>query len=131
MVVVIADPVISPGLPFTVVAQNDTAYFETRGYDPECARQEPLMTHLILYANLDRSSLLLNSLNCSHGLINQTAKIAGLIGRNRRYLGLTSHGDRKVYVEYDQGAGQEMEEWIVPRTSLDDWILSSQVKTKI
>jgi hypothetical protein len=114
-----------------VVAQNDTAFFETRGYYPECARVEPLMTHLILYANLDRSSLVLNSLNCSHGLINQTAKIAGLVGRNRRYLGLTSHSDGKVYVEYDQGSGREMEEWTVPRTSLDDWMLSSQVKAKI
>lgn len=89
------------------------------------------MTHLILYANPDRSGLVLHSLNCSHGLINQTAKIAKLNGRSRRYLGLASHNDGKVYVEYDQGSGREMEEWTVPPTSLHEWALSSQVKTKL
>jgi hypothetical protein len=126
----LTDVVLSPGTPLTVVVQNNTSFYSAWGDQPECSRRTPV-THLILYANIDRSGLILNSWNCSSGLTNQTAQISGLMGRNRRYLGLASHDNGKVYVQYDQGLGPEIEEWSVPETSLGQWTMSSKVNVEL
>jgi hypothetical protein len=126
---VITDPVLSPRTALVVIAQNNTSLYPTWGDRPECSRNAPL-THLILYTNTDRSGLNLDSWNCSSGLINQTNNIASLVGRNRKYLGLASHQDGKVYVQYDQGFGPEIEEWAVPQNSLANWVMSGKVNVK-
>jgi hypothetical protein len=126
----LSDAILSPGASLAIVVQNNTSFYPEWGDRPECSRISPV-THLILYSNADRSGLILNSWNCSSGLINQTAQIAGLMGPDRRYLGLASHDDGKIYVQYDQGFGPEMEEWSVPKTSLEQWTITHKVNVKL
>jgi hypothetical protein len=118
--------VLSPRTPFVVLVQDNTSLYSSFGYNLQCTKTTPL-TYLILYTNADRSGLLLNSWNCSSGLVNHTAQIGKYANPNRKYLGLAAHDDGKVYVQYNQGLGPEMEEWQAPRTAFEEWSMTGKI----
>jgi hypothetical protein len=60
-----------------------------------------------------------------------TGQLSTLAIGSRKYLGLTSHDDGRVYVQYDKGAGPEMEEWAVPQTSVQQWTLVGKVNVNL
>jgi hypothetical protein len=119
---------VATGSPLTVVGQDNTHLFNADTV-PECSKSR-LLTHLILYAVPDRSSLNLDVWNCSAGFINSTSQIQPLLKENSTYLALTSHQNGSIYVMYDQGNGPQIEEWKVPKVSGDPWNSVQNVTAK-
>lgn len=111
-----------PNTPICVTAEDNRNFYTSKTL-PECAQSKTgaFLTHLILFATLDRKDLTLVSWNCSSGFVTQTERIEGLLKPGRTYLdlaagstsNLTFVGDR-VYVLFDEGDGPEIEEWGVP-----------------
>jgi hypothetical protein len=106
---------VQPNSPITITRQDNTPLFTT-DLLPECSKSHPL-THLIVYTVADRSSLVLNTWNCTDGFIDTTEQIQAFMKPEATYLSLASHGDAKIYVMYDQGNGPLIEEWTVPQYS--------------
>lgn len=104
-----------PGTPFTVVTQDNRVLFD-KDTLPDCFSSHPL-THLILYATPDRTSLNLMSWNCSHAAYSTSSYIQPLLKPNRTYIALASHSDSRAYVMFDEGNGPEIEEWTAPATA--------------
>lgn len=112
---------LAPHTPFCVSTQDNRNYYTTTTL-PECA-EDAQLTHLLIFATADRSSLNLISWNCSSGFTDQQIQIAPLLKPDRVYLGLSSTlnslsaTNQRVYVLFDGGDGPEIEEWQVPEVS--------------
>jgi len=119
---------LAPQTPLTVVGQDNTHLYTTTTV-PECSKTR-LLTHLILYAVPDRSSLNLNVWNCSAGFVNSTTQILPLLKKDTMYLALASHRNGSVYVLFDQGNGPQIEQWTVPLVSGDPWTTVQNVTAK-
>lgn len=113
---------IAPHTPLCVTTEDNRNYF-TDVTLPQCAQTTTgaFITHLILFATIDRQNLTLVSWNCSSGFADQSNRIAKLLKPNRTYLGLTTTSasnltfvDDRVYVLYDEGRGPAVEEWQIP-----------------
>lgn len=92
-----------------MASQNNTSQFSV-AERPECSRPFPL-TQQQLYPSANRSTLNLVAYNCSSGFVSLAPQLAPVLKENRTYLALSSHGDAKVYVMFDEGDGPEVEEW--------------------
>ncbi|KAK4442082.1 hypothetical protein QBC34DRAFT_419271 [Podospora aff. communis PSN243] len=135
---------MSPRTPFCVTIEDNRNFF-TQSTLPECARSGTFVTHLLLFASTDRTSLSLVSWNCSSGFVQQQSRIEGLLKPNRTYLGLAttsasnlSFSDQRVYVLFDEGTGPQVEEWEVPASGgvkveeqNGPWKLRGAIPTKL
>lgn len=98
---------------------------------PECTRQTPL-THLILFTVPDRSSLVMNTWNCTDGFVDHKTEIEPLQRINTTYLALAAVNDRNtgngtLYVMFDSGRGPQVEEWVMPKQAGNMWVTSRNV----
>lgn len=113
---------LSPHTPICVSTQDNRAYYSAATL-PECAQTNTgaFITHLILFATADRSSLSLVSWNCSEGFSDQQYKIEGLLQDGRTYLDVATTSasnltftDQRVYVLYEDSSGLAVDEWRIP-----------------
>ncbi|KAI0202362.1 hypothetical protein F4808DRAFT_468508 [Astrocystis sublimbata] len=111
---------LAPHSPLCVSTQDNRGYFPI-ALLPECATDSAQqLTHLIMFATPDRSSLSLVSWNCSTGFTDLSSHIQPLLQPDRIYLGLANTltsmdaEDQRVYVLFDDGDGPGIEEWQVP-----------------
>lgn len=126
------DVVINPRSPLTVVAQDNQPLFSADTM-PECVQQTPL-THLIIFAVPDRSSLAMSAWNCTSGFQDHTDEIKPVQRHNTTYLSLASMSDRvtgdgSLYIMFDTGEGPQVEEWTVPKRAGAPWVKSRRVTT--
>jgi hypothetical protein len=90
------------------------------------------LTHLILFAVPDRSSLVLSAWNCTSGFSDRTSEIEPLQKPNTTYLALAAMSDRvtgigNVYIMFDVGHGPQVEEWTVPQRAGQPWVTVKNV----
>ncbi|KAI1384903.1 uncharacterized protein F4822DRAFT_416654 [Hypoxylon trugodes] len=119
---------LAPHTPICVTTEDNRNYF-TPDTLPECAQTNTgaFITHLILFASIDRKNLTLVSWNCTSGFVDAQSRIEKLLRPNRTYLGLSTTSaanltfvDDRVYVLYDEGNGAEIEEWQIPTSGGSD-----------
>jgi hypothetical protein len=72
-----------------------------------------------------------HSWNCSSGFVEITPQIARLSQGKQKFLSLASSNDGEAYIQFDRGLGSEIEQWSVPKTVQDSWMMSGVVPTKI
>ena len=90
------------------------------------------LTHLILFAGPDRSSLVMIAWDIISGFLDHTFEIAPLQKPNTTFLSLaamsdTATWDGNVYIMFDSGSGPQIEEWTVPKRAGLPWVTSRNV----
>ena len=111
---------LAPGAPITALTQDNTPLYTSWGERPQCSWTLP-PTQLFVFGSSNGSTLNAVSWNCSAGFVILTPSLANVLKPNRTYQALSSHSDGKVYVMFDQGDGQQIEQWTVPQFSGQMW----------